>query len=679
MKIRQGAILDKLTGLLCLCLYGALLSSCANLSKTQKAYHTDITPQMAIRVAKLQNKAPKPGWQTVTPTTEIEEIIPGKAGTILVGFLEMDVRYTAWNALVPFYGPYVLYDTKSGRELWRHERDRDPGLSYSVLLTDPYLVYMSKGDNNTRIAAVNPDNGKLIWETSIKSTAVQVTANAPNKVLTVHTTSPTPKLSVLELRTGKQLWSTNLQSKQALLNYDHDRLLIVSRNLAMYSLRDGQQQWLKQSPAPNSKPITIVTNDGGYLVGWQNGTVCQLSRTGKLTWRASVPDTPELIALSNKLAIVAANSNAKKKTSLQALSLVNGKKVWQRRLSGRLSSALQPAGDRLVYATTNKLEAVSMRTGKRLYSVPLGKRAAQRLADHIRIFPKHIAVASESAVSGHDIKNGRELWRIKLSGTDYLTNSVTRSKAKGKVGFNPKDHISGAMKNFADSIISMHRSSNFYLRQARQNYTNVFNRTQRAFSSGDAWEKSFASFERSLAESNIRNTQMLNRSFETMNLAINGVFNALAAAQQLEENIAAGNTAATEDRAYKRLLLSYKVHESGLQGDYYMRPFRSLGGNGMVLVNMHQGTWTEIPTGPSETILEDKIYMTFILGTMANNKNLVTIGTGLDTAKWQSKQHIRTTMILRSLLSYNIADAVFHPAKTYNSKSLTKTKSRIIR
>jgi hypothetical protein len=311
--------------------------------------------------------------------------------------------------------------------------------------------------------------------------------------------------------------------------------------------------------------------------------------------------------------------------------------------------------------------------------VLLAERATGRLPDHLRIFSKHIAVASESVISGHDIIDGRELWRIKLSGTDYLTNSVTRTKVNAKVGFNPKGRISGTITDFANSIISMHRSSEFYTRQARQYYNNVYSRTQKAISSGNSSEKSYASFERSAVVSNLRNTQMLNRNFEIMNLAIGNAFNARAAAQQQRENFAAESTAATEDRAYKRLLLSYKVHESGLQSDYYIRPFRSLGGNGMVLVNIQKGTWTEIPTGPSETILEDKIYMTLILGVMANDKNLVTIGTGLDPVKWQSKQRIRTTMILRSMLSYNIADAVFHPANTYNDMSLTKVKSRITR
>jgi hypothetical protein len=324
-------------------------------------------------------------------------------------------------------------------------------------------------------------------------------------------------------------------------------------------------------------------------------------------------------------------------------------------------------------------------------------RGVERLPDHIIVFPGHIAVASESVVSGHDLGTGGELWRIELTGTDYLTHAVARSQVTGFVGIDPAGGLSAVAHNYLNNMDAMHTSSDRYIKRSRQNYTNVYNRTQKIIKSGNNWEKEYARFERGLAASHVQNAHMINRSFDNMMLSVNTALNAFIAAQAVEKNARIGAAAAAEDRAIKRMLLSYKIHESGLQGDFYLRPFRSRGGNGVVLVNMRKGTWAEIPTGPSETILEDKIYMNIILGLLVDNTSLVTIGTGLDKKMWRKDKRFQTsklqekmfaftledrnltTMILRSLLSYNIKDATFHPASAYEKVSLSKQKSRIVR
>lgn len=239
-------------------------------------------------------------------------------------------------------------------------------------------------------------------------------------------------------------------------------------------------------------------------------------------------------------------------------------------------------------------------------------------------------------------------------------------------------------------------NSDRYIKQAQQNYNNVINQTRNTIISKNAAVRADASFQRSLAASHVRNTKMINRSFDTMMMSVNAAFAALEAAKVFEQNKKIGAAAAKKDRAYKSLLMSYKIHEAARQDDYYMRPFRSRSGNGLVIVNMRNGTWAEIPTGPSESILEDKIYMNFILGLLVDQNTLVTIGTGLDSDKWQEDQRFqasslqsvmfaayledryRTNMIIRSVLSYDFSDAKFLAASAYDTKSLTKRKSRII-
>ncbi len=184
---------NKYVQLACLAIAGSMLVACADLAKSGKAYQTDLTPQMQLQASRLRGMAPVPHWQTIAAAPEIDELLPGPNGTTLVSFLELDKRYPNSPALVPYYGPYALYDTLSGRELWRHQRDRNPDLAYSVLLTDPYLVYAAKGDTSTRIAVVDPANGKLLWETTVNSPRVNLAVNGAGGALAVHSVGAGPK------------------------------------------------------------------------------------------------------------------------------------------------------------------------------------------------------------------------------------------------------------------------------------------------------------------------------------------------------------------------------------------------------------------------------------------------------------------------------------------------------
>jgi outer membrane protein assembly factor BamB len=695
MKFASPNKYVQLACLACLAIASIMLVACAGLAKSGKAYQTDLTPQMQLQASRLRGRAPVPHWQTIAPASEIDELIPGPNGTTLVSFLEMDTRYPNSPALVPYYGPYALYNTLSGRELWRHQRDRNPDLFYSVLLTDPYLVYAAKGETSTRIAVVDPANGNLLWETTVKSSKVNPVVNGAGGVLAIHSVGASPKLSLYSLRRGKLLWSVALPSGQALLEFDGDRVLMAARHFTAYAWRSGQQLWSIKGPARKSEPLTMVVHDHGYIVAWRNGNISQVSSEGKLAWRSSLGGSPQLATVSGKLAIVSMQS-ANRRSALQAFSLNSGKTLWQRKLSAPLSSALLIQGNRLFYTSGGKVESLSIRDGRHLFSSVLSKRTAGRLPDHIVLFPKHIAVASESMVSGHAIADGHELWRIDLHGIDYLTQAVARAQLEGSLVGDTRNRMADVMQNYARNLNIMHDSSNFYARQARQNYINVYNRTQMAISSGDAAQRADAYFQRSLAASHERNVNMMNRSFDTMMLNVNTALNVLASARAVEENARVGAAAAARDRAYKRLKLSYKIHEAGLQGDYYLRPFRSRSGNGLVVVNLSRGKWAEIATGPTETILEDKIYMNIMPGLITANASLITLGTGLDPAKWQTDERFRattlqssmfawaledryrTTLILRSLLSYKLPDVNFLPASDYEKSSLTRRRSRII-
>lgn len=675
-----------------------LLSGCASsLSETGKVYQIDVTPQMQIQADRLRNSNPPPNWQTTVQSPEIEELLPLANGRVLVGFMNLGTRYPNSSALSPYPGPYVVFDTTTGEEIWRHQRENNPDLNFNTILADTMVVYTSRGKEKLHIVALDAATGVMVWEKRMQEPVSSVSADAQTGVVAVSITTDKPKLMVLDLKQGTTLWSSPLGSANAIVEFTDTQLTVLDNAFNLFDAVSGLKKASVISGKARSEPAILMRHNTGYLVAWSNGEVNQVSATGKRKWRRNLNGIVELAALSDEIVVLATRQQDGQQFELLALSLRNGKSKWRLRLAGKLYSYLLIDGDRMAFTTEDKLTVINLSNGQPFFEVSLHDQNGGRLPDHLRSFPQHYAVASETSVSAHSRKTGQKLWSITLSGVDYLTQSKARFDLTGSREGKPANALAGVMNNYANGINSMLATSDLYARQARQNYQNVYNQTRMAMSSGTIAERADASFQRSLAASHMENVNTINRSFDSMMLATQTALNVLATAQAVERNAQIGAEASTRDRAFKRLLLSQKIHETGLQGDYYMRPFISTGGSGMVVVNLVDGSWVELSTSPAEKILQDRVYLNVKLGLLTDNNTLISMGTGLNPDRWQVDERFRAgtlsstmfafaledryrmTLILRSLMAYRFSQLTFQPAEFYTTRSLTKRKSRIIK
>lgn len=683
---------------ICLYLVSLLVTGCASsLSETGKVYQIDITPQMSIQASRLRHLNPEPAWQTVLQSPEIEELLPLGNGRVLAGFMDLRTRYPNSSALSPYPGPYVAYDIGTGKEIWRHDRESDPDSAYNILLTDPLFVYTSRTNDQVQIQALDADTGAKIWQKQVKATGASISAESESGIIVIKSAGKEPNLTVFDLQRGTTLWTSTEFSNQALIALSPSRLAVLDNGFSLFDPRSGKKLQEIGGNSKNRDPSILVPHDTGYLASWSNGDVNRISSSGNVLWRKRLPSPVELAALSNDVAILATRSPDTLQTELQAYLLSNGKRLWRQGSVGKINSTVLIAGKQIAFTTEKELIAISLRSGRLLFKAPLQQRNSGRLPDHLMAFPGHFVVVSESAVSAHDRNAGAELWRHKLSGVDYLTQPVARFDLTGSSEVSPGNALAGVMTNYTNTINSSLATSDLYIRQARQNYQNVYNQTRSAISSGSMADRADASFQRSLAASHLENTQAINRSFDSMMLATQTAFNVLASAQAVERNAQLGAEAASRDRAFKRLLLAQKIHESGLQGNYYMRPFLTASGSGMVIVNLKDGSWTELVTSPAEKILEDRVYLNVKLGLLNDQDSLISIGTGLSPDNWQVDERFRAgalsssmfafaledryrmTLILRSLMTYPFSQLKFQPAESYSTQSLGNRKSRIIK
>jgi outer membrane protein assembly factor BamB len=554
-----------------------------------------------------------------------------------------------------------------------------------------------RNQDEIRIVVVNAFSGDQLWEDTIESDSVQVFTNNEMQLILVRVAGEDPGLTAIDLLSGKTLWSRKVTAGNLIIEFGDEAILLVSKSVAMLDPRSGQEGWRTNSISVSGRPISVVTLDDGYVVTWDDGKICFVSQSGHLRWQTSVADRPELSTTAAELAIVTVAPQTGRDGWLQALSLKDGRPIWRYDLTDRMFSAITLDGERLVFSTETTIEAVAVPSGRQLFKKLLARRSGNRLPDHIVMFPDHMIVASEIILSAHERNSGDEIWSLDLMGTDHLTARASRSKLGSMVVGSGGNAVADNISSYSTSITTMQAQSDFYTKQARQNYQDTYRRTQPNMLSGSAAERADASFERSLAASHMENVNTINRSFDTMMMSVQGAFNALAAAQAVEQNAKYGAAAAERDRAIRRLTMAHKIHERAIQNMYFVRPFESKTGNGLVIVDMWDGRWTEIPVSPSEAFLDDRIYMNLNLGLIgADSTILVTKGTGLDPERWTKDDRFeasgiqktmfswalddryRTVLIRRSMLGYDLSKAVFHDLEAYKTESLTKKTSRII-
>jgi outer membrane protein assembly factor BamB len=232
-------------------------------------------------------------------------------------------------------------------------------------------IYIADGEG--KVAAVNPDNGKIIWETNSELPIAGGPAVA-SRIVAVGTSQG--EVLVLDAETGEEVWRAQVSSEvisSPAIGEGHVAVRTVDGKVYAFDAKTGEQKWFYDESLPaltlrgNSAPVIA---SGGVISGFANGKLSVfLLSNGQPAWekRIATPlgssEIQRLVDVDLKPLVIGPtiyigsfNGN------LAALDLRNGEFQWQRELSTFQDMAV---GELLLFVTheNSYLSAVNRANG----------------------------------------------------------------------------------------------------------------------------------------------------------------------------------------------------------------------------------------------------------------------------------------------------------------------------
>jgi len=277
---------------------------------------------------------------------------------------------------VDIYAPNPLVDVENQFEvktLW--SANVVDGIGDKAVKISPVYAYnkIYVADTNGKIVALDPSNGKKIWESDYDIPIAGGPAVA-NKILAVGTSQG--ELLVVDAETGKEKWRALVSSEiisSPAVGEGHVAVRTVDGKIYAFDAASGEQKWFYDESLPpltlrgNSSPVIA---NGGVISGFSNGKLAVfILANGQLAWekRIATPigsseiqrlvdvDLAPLI-VGSSLYIGSFNGN------LASLDFKNGEFNWQRELSTFQDMAV---GNLLLFATheNSHLSAINRTNG----------------------------------------------------------------------------------------------------------------------------------------------------------------------------------------------------------------------------------------------------------------------------------------------------------------------------
>ena len=238
-------------------------------------------------------------------------------------------------------------------------------------------------DTEGKIVAVNPDNGKLVWESEFDLPITGGPAVA-SKLVAVGTSQG--EVLVVDAESGVEKWRAQVSSEiisSPAIGEGHVAVRTVDGKIYAFDAKTGEQKWFYDESLP---PLTLRGNsapviaNGGVISGFANGKLAVfILENGQPAWEKKIATpigsseiqrlvdvdlTPLVVGPS--IYIGSFNGN------LASLDFRNGEFQWQRELSTFQDMAI---GELLLFAThedshlsaINRSNGVIIWTQKELY------------------------------------------------------------------------------------------------------------------------------------------------------------------------------------------------------------------------------------------------------------------------------------------------------------------------
>jgi len=617
----------------------------------------DLRPHLKLHARFLEKSSPAVEWSTIQHAPEMDMIAYISDDRVLVGLIDIEQRYRNAIAFSPINGPYVLFDAKDGKQIWEIPRKKSLSVSYAVVSVKPNFLIAEYKSESTEFLSYDLATGKKVWEKKMPG-KVLYAVDEKRGVLIAASPEGAKGISLLEINSGQEKWRINELPVDALSDIwiDDDLAVLSGKGLCALSVHDAKILW--RAVPEDMKNIRLISKvNSGYIVNEKSNSLSMLSREGKKLWETKLDGWfVEAVMYGDN---IIARTDWKDNTSLiYSMAPKDGRVNWKQATAKAVQSAIKVIDGGVVFTTSDSLELHSLKDGSLLKNTQLAGDGykKERLSDYVFLFKDHFVVASEYVVSAYDRKTMKADWSLNIPSAEYLFSDTTRWK---RVFSKPSGVDDSKASDYSAEILAQSKRTDEAIRGLSRKFDDYIEK-------GDIESARVTVAQIEMEQSFARLQTTMNLHF----MAWEGMFSVATRVQE-------GADKAAYDRALAAERLSPKIHLKSIQGKYYVRPILWERGAGLIVVNMENGEWTEIPTNGPEGDLSKEHYLNIRMSAVSGDgKKLVTKGTGLDHEKWELDERHLHRSVHRSIIKYDMDTAKFYPAKDYISRSLTFKKSR---
>ncbi len=197
---------------------------------------------------------------------------------------------------------------------------------------------------NGRITALNPDNGRSLWDTDLGEEVSAGPAIGEDRLAVI---TKDGELVVLDADSGEERWRTYISGEslaRPLIRNGTVVIMTVDNRLRAYGLLDGNQRWTLEESTPaltirgNAAPVGVSNS---VVAGFDNGRIIAVDlASGDVLWQQllSPPsgrsDLERLSDVDGGIAVVGQDIYAAGyQGRIVALAAESGQALWARELS----------------------------------------------------------------------------------------------------------------------------------------------------------------------------------------------------------------------------------------------------------------------------------------------------------------------------------------------------------
>ncbi len=581
----------------------------------------------------LRPEAQTPLWQTPIDDLVIDSLTVLPGNRLLVSTMAIGKDRKVLNK------EFLVLNGSDGSILWRIPKKQPLEYSYALPVIDPVVLIEERSPNEVSYRVLDLENKVAKWEKQVKGGKASFAVSQNSFIISSPAGEKTANISSLDLMSGKQNWTQSLswnggELPAALLLPERDEIFIYGGLIAVVAPKDGRILWVRNDlDIAADKAMPRFEKDSLYVCS-TNGVVYRLKFSdGSTIWKKEVSgsDITSILASGERVFIMS-QSRSSPAGALTCIENKGGGELWTFDVPDSFQSSLYEDDISICFISGNSLIRVDKAKGSQLLKMilPFQELEAGRLPERVRFFANSIVIANECNVTSFTLKRANKIFEhfiepirqyFEVQKVIQMSQSILDRKS-GKASSSPTlPYLAPVSRTYLDSVTSYKES--------------VFQRTQSVFSSSgsSSLDRQLASQERIGAlNAEIAATRRqisAERTQATLNFAIS-VVNLAAAIYmaKLEARAKAIDVGALE-QANLQLRIANENYLKLFQGDYYVRPFRSmLKGSGISLINMRTGKRSDIAVSPVNYSLE---YTGQAFAIDFQNKKLYASGIGLNS------------------------------------------------